>query len=92
VFHRVQASLTRVITAFRGRKAHTLFLQVCQLILWKQCHALVHDHGFPEQFEAGLKLCKEEERLLTTLLGSRAGPLGLKAARLYPQDQCHVRR
>ncbi|KAF7719924.1 Uncharacterized protein PECH_005781 [Penicillium ucsense] len=37
---------------YRGRKAHTLFLQVCQLVLWKQCHALVHNHGFPEQFEA----------------------------------------
>ncbi|KAJ5929098.1 RNA polymerase I-specific transcription initiation factor Rrn7 [Penicillium verhagenii] len=35
----------------RGRKAQTLFLQAYQLILWKQCHALIHDHGFPEQLE-----------------------------------------
>ncbi|KAJ5654485.1 hypothetical protein N7490_001488 [Penicillium lividum] len=35
----------------RGRKAQTLFLQAYQLILWKQCHALIHDHGFPEELE-----------------------------------------
>ncbi|KAJ5444258.1 uncharacterized protein N7458_008130 [Penicillium daleae] len=40
---------------YRGRKAHTVFLQAYQLILWKQCHALIHDHGFPEQFEAVLR-------------------------------------
>ncbi|KAF3394686.1 RNA polymerase I-specific transcription initiation factor rrn7 [Penicillium rolfsii] len=40
---------------YRGRKAHTLFLQAYQLILWKQCHALIHDHGFPEQFEGVLR-------------------------------------
>lgn len=40
--------------AYRGRQAATLFLQAYQLILWKQTHALVHDHGFPEQFEVSL--------------------------------------
>ncbi|KAJ5920364.1 hypothetical protein N7516_011222 [Penicillium verrucosum] len=35
----------------RGRPAYTLFLQTYQLILWKQCHILVHDHGFPEELE-----------------------------------------
>ncbi|KAJ6005449.1 hypothetical protein N7451_003393 [Penicillium sp. IBT 35674x] len=35
----------------RGRKAQTLLLQAYQIILWKQCYALIHDHGFPEQFE-----------------------------------------
>ncbi|CAI7586987.1 unnamed protein product [Penicillium viridicatum] len=35
----------------RGRPAYTLFLQIYQLILWKQCHILVHDHGFPEELE-----------------------------------------
>ncbi|KAJ5636646.1 uncharacterized protein N7484_009959 [Penicillium longicatenatum] len=35
----------------RGRKAQTLLLQAYQIILWKQCYALVHEHGFPEQFE-----------------------------------------
>ncbi|KAJ6000616.1 hypothetical protein N7481_001025 [Penicillium waksmanii] len=36
---------------YRGRWASTLYLQAYQLILWKQCHVLVKDHGFPEQFE-----------------------------------------
>ncbi|KAB8232215.1 TFIIB-type zinc finger domain-containing protein [Aspergillus alliaceus] len=36
---------------YRGRQAYSLFLQVYQLILWKQCHALVQDRGFPAQFE-----------------------------------------
>ncbi|KAF7597094.1 Pol I core factor CF [Aspergillus hancockii] len=36
---------------YRGRQACSLFLQVYQLILWKQCHALVQDQGFPAQFE-----------------------------------------
>jgi RNA polymerase I-specific transcription initiation factor RRN7 len=44
-------SIPNVKIAYRGRQAATLFLQAYQLILWKQCHALVHDHGFPEQFE-----------------------------------------
>ncbi|OQD84436.1 hypothetical protein PENANT_c013G03247 [Penicillium antarcticum] len=35
----------------RGRAAYTLFLQCYQLILWKQCHALVHGQGFPEELE-----------------------------------------
>ncbi|KAJ5629139.1 hypothetical protein N7528_002796 [Penicillium herquei] len=35
----------------RGRQANTLLLQGYQLILWQQCHALVHEHGFPEQLE-----------------------------------------
>ncbi|KAF4768111.1 hypothetical protein HAV15_002136 [Penicillium sp. str.  len=35
----------------RGRPAYTLFLQIYQLILWKQCHVLIHDHGFPEELE-----------------------------------------
>ncbi|KAJ5183312.1 hypothetical protein N7492_000928 [Penicillium capsulatum] len=36
---------------YRGQPAYTLYLQAYQLILWKQCHALVQNHGFPEQFE-----------------------------------------
>ncbi|KAJ5374044.1 hypothetical protein N7517_006050 [Penicillium concentricum] len=35
----------------RGRPAYTLFLQIYQLILWKQCDVLVHEHGFPEELE-----------------------------------------
>ncbi|KAF7130954.1 hypothetical protein CNMCM5793_003889 [Aspergillus hiratsukae] len=36
---------------YRGRQAYSLFLQIYQLILWKQCHALVHGRGFPAQLE-----------------------------------------
>ncbi|KAJ5713845.1 uncharacterized protein N7483_011026 [Penicillium malachiteum] len=35
----------------RGRQANTLLLQGYQLILWQQCHALVNEHGFPEELE-----------------------------------------
>ncbi|PYH64700.1 TFIIB-type zinc finger domain-containing protein [Aspergillus vadensis CBS 113365] len=37
---------------YRGRQAYSLFLQVYQLILWKQCHALVHHRGFPSELES----------------------------------------
>lgn len=47
--------LIPVVIAYRGRQAATLFLQAYQLILWKQCYALVHEHGFPEQFEVSLR-------------------------------------
>ncbi|KAE8147865.1 hypothetical protein BDV25DRAFT_159440 [Aspergillus avenaceus] len=36
---------------YHGRQAYSLFLQVYQLILWKQCHALVQGRGFPAQLE-----------------------------------------
>ncbi|KAL4765756.1 TFIIB-type zinc finger domain-containing protein [Aspergillus foveolatus] len=36
---------------YRGRQAYRLFLHIYQLILWKQCHALVNNHGFPPQLE-----------------------------------------
>ncbi|KAJ5084683.1 hypothetical protein NUU61_009262 [Penicillium alfredii] len=51
--HRVKKETTeKSKKTYHGRQAYTLFLQVYQLILWKQCHALVHDHGFPEPFDA----------------------------------------
>lgn len=36
---------------YRGQRAYRLFLQIYQLILWKQCYALIHDRGFPSQTE-----------------------------------------
>ncbi|KAL4935346.1 hypothetical protein BDV06DRAFT_207207 [Aspergillus oleicola] len=36
---------------YRGRQAYRLFLDTHQLILWKQCHALVNNRGFPAQLE-----------------------------------------
>ncbi|KAJ5893781.1 hypothetical protein N7495_005472 [Penicillium taxi] len=50
--HRVKKDKAeRASKTVHGRQAQTIFLQAYQLILWKQCHILVHDHGFPEQFE-----------------------------------------
>ncbi|KAL3461459.1 hypothetical protein BJX64DRAFT_260613 [Aspergillus heterothallicus] len=36
---------------YRGRQAYRLYLHIYQLILWKQCHALANDRGFPPQLE-----------------------------------------
>jgi RNA polymerase I-specific transcription initiation factor RRN7 len=47
-----QEKITRVL---KGRRALELFLQCYQLILWKQCHSLVHDKGFPDDLEAIVK-------------------------------------
>ncbi|KAL4922758.1 hypothetical protein BDW62DRAFT_171701 [Aspergillus aurantiobrunneus] len=41
----------RVQKKYRGRQAYLLYLQIYQLILWKQCHALVNSRGFPSQLE-----------------------------------------
>ncbi|CAI7621081.1 unnamed protein product [Penicillium glandicola] len=50
--HRLKKEIReKTSKTLRGRPAYTLFLQIYQLILWKQCHVLVHDHGFPEEFE-----------------------------------------
>ncbi|CAG8105537.1 unnamed protein product [Penicillium olsonii] len=50
--HRVKKEIREKSTkTLHGRPAWTLFLQIYQLILWKQSHALVHDHGFPQELE-----------------------------------------
>ncbi|RDW93519.1 uncharacterized protein DSM5745_00841 [Aspergillus mulundensis] len=36
---------------FSGSDAYRLFLEIYQLILWKQCHALVNKRGFPPELE-----------------------------------------
>ncbi|KAL2848061.1 hypothetical protein BJY01DRAFT_212164 [Aspergillus pseudoustus] len=36
---------------YRGRQAYRLYLHIYQLILWKQCLALVNDRSFPPQLE-----------------------------------------
>ena len=41
----------RIETVFSGREARELFLECCQLILWKQCHWLVNVKGFPGELE-----------------------------------------
>ncbi|KAJ6144353.1 hypothetical protein N7470_008248 [Penicillium chermesinum] len=50
--HRVRReSEERSRKTVRGREAVALFLQIYQFILWKQCHALIHEQGFPDQIE-----------------------------------------
>ncbi|PYI00158.1 RNA polymerase I-specific transcription initiation factor Rrn7 [Aspergillus ellipticus CBS 707.79] len=46
-----KAAAEKATKTFRGRQAYRLFLHVYQLILWKQCYALVNTRGFPDQFE-----------------------------------------
>lgn len=46
-----KAAIEKGKKTYHGRPAVTLFLQTYQLILWKQCHALVQTQGFPENFE-----------------------------------------
>ncbi|KGO74822.1 hypothetical protein PITC_031000 [Penicillium italicum] len=50
--HRLRREIReKTSKTLRGRPAYTLFLQIYQLILWKQCHALVNEQGFPEELE-----------------------------------------
>ncbi|KAL4866299.1 hypothetical protein BDV12DRAFT_199364 [Aspergillus spectabilis] len=49
---RVQKPIAEKIQKkYRGRQAYRLYLDIYQLILWKQCHALVNERGFPPQLE-----------------------------------------
>ncbi|KAL4881218.1 hypothetical protein BJY04DRAFT_227883 [Aspergillus karnatakaensis] len=41
----------KVQKKYRGRQAYRLYLDTYQLILWKQCHALVNERGFPPHLE-----------------------------------------
>ena len=40
------------VLVLHGPKAFELYLQAYQLILWKQCHWLVHTKGFPAELES----------------------------------------
>lgn len=40
---------------YRGSQALELYLQCYQLVLWKQCYALIHTIGFPTEFEGVVK-------------------------------------
>ncbi|RVX75865.1 hypothetical protein B0A52_00222 [Exophiala mesophila] len=42
-------SKTRISKVLRGAKAHQLYLQAWQLILWKQCYILVHQKALPPE-------------------------------------------
>ncbi|KAJ9209740.1 hypothetical protein DTO166G4_8649 [Paecilomyces variotii] len=50
-----KAAAEKTQKTYRGRRAFTLFLQIYQLILWKQCFALVQQKGFPSEFETVVK-------------------------------------
>lgn len=39
------------VTEYYGSQAYQLFLEAYQLILWKQCHALIHQKGIPAELE-----------------------------------------
>ncbi|KAH8700456.1 putative RNA polymerase I-specific transcription initiation factor Rrn7 [Talaromyces proteolyticus] len=50
--HRVKKiSEERIQKTFTGRRGYRLFVQAYQLILWTQCHALIHEKGFPTDLE-----------------------------------------
>ncbi|KIW26092.1 uncharacterized protein PV07_09219 [Cladophialophora immunda] len=63
----------KISKVLRGSKAYQLFLQSWQLILWKQCYALVHQKGLPAELWAvvrdlwALWLSKLEHRLSDSL-------------------------
>ncbi|RAH83599.1 RNA polymerase I-specific transcription initiation factor Rrn7 [Aspergillus japonicus CBS 114.51] len=46
-----KAAVEKAQRTYRGRQASRLFLQVYQLILWKQSYTLVQSRGFPPEFE-----------------------------------------
>ncbi|KAL5339356.1 hypothetical protein BJX70DRAFT_364109 [Aspergillus crustosus] len=41
----------KVQKKYHGRQAYRLYLEIYQLILWNQCHALVNERGFPPDLE-----------------------------------------
>ncbi|KAL1957447.1 hypothetical protein VTO42DRAFT_6015 [Malbranchea cinnamomea] len=45
----------KVSKVYSGSKAYQLFLEAYQLILWKQCYALIHEKGLPQELEAIVK-------------------------------------
>ncbi|KAI4144159.1 MAG: hypothetical protein LQ341_002715 [Variospora aurantia] len=45
----------KVSKTYHGSKALELYLQSYQLILWKQCHTLVHSIGLPPELEIVVK-------------------------------------
>ncbi|KAL8974578.1 MAG: hypothetical protein Q9197_001199 [Variospora fuerteventurae] len=45
----------KVSKTYHGSKALELYLQSYQLILWKQCHTLVHSMGLPPELEIVVK-------------------------------------
>ncbi|EEP81687.1 predicted protein [Uncinocarpus reesii 1704] len=45
----------RLSKKYSGSEAYQLFLEVYQLIIWKQCHTLIHQKGLPAELELIVK-------------------------------------
>ncbi|OAX83010.1 hypothetical protein ACJ72_02641 [Emergomyces africanus] len=70
VIRQKKVKAERVFKTYHGTQAYQLFLEAYQLILWKQCHALVHSKGMPGELEA---LAKDLWSLRLPQLYSRSG-------------------
>ena len=57
--------------AYKGPQAAELYLQSYQLILWKQCHALINTVGLPAELE---NVVKDLWALRLQLLSDRVDP------------------
>ncbi|PGH03775.1 ubiquitin-60S ribosomal protein L40 [Polytolypa hystricis UAMH7299] len=45
----------RVSKTYHGSQAYQLFLEAYQLVLWKQCHVLIHEKKFTPELELAVK-------------------------------------
>ncbi|PGG99193.1 ubiquitin-60S ribosomal protein L40 [Blastomyces parvus] len=82
VIRQKRVKAERVSKTYHGTQAYQLFLEAYQLILWKQCHALVHGKGMPA-------LVKDLWALRLPQLYSRSGD-GLAYASDHDTDQPQV--
>ncbi|PGH16823.1 ubiquitin-60S ribosomal protein L40 [Helicocarpus griseus UAMH5409] len=55
IVRRKRERAERVSKTYHGPQAYQLFLEAYQLLLWKQCHALVVGKGMPAELEAIVK-------------------------------------
>ncbi|KLJ10053.1 hypothetical protein EMPG_14534 [Blastomyces silverae] len=86
VIRQKRVKAERVSKTYHGTQAYQLFLEAYQLLLWKQCHALVHGKGMPVELEA---LVKDLWTLRLPQLYSRSGD-GLAYASDHDTDQPQV--
>ncbi|OJD20665.1 ubiquitin-60S ribosomal protein L40 [Blastomyces percursus] len=86
VIRQKRVKAERVSKTYHGTQAYQLFLEAYQLILWKQCHALVHGKGMPVELEA---LVKDLWTIRLPQLYSRSGD-GLAYASDHDADQPQV--
>ncbi|OJD10497.1 ubiquitin-60S ribosomal protein L40 [Emergomyces pasteurianus Ep9510] len=70
VIRQKKVKAEKVSKTYHGTQAYQLFLEAYQLILWKQCHTLVHAKGMPGELEV---LVKDLWSLRLPQLYSRSG-------------------